>query len=187
MSRQRKQPRSIFRCRTGRAPSKQQLSTFEADLKARFKPGDRVMMNVRHDHDCPMLHGGPCTCRSVDVELTSPADRIKGSRPAFITPAPIDRSLPRRERTAAITAAGEAMAETIRESKEDSQGKNAVLMGPRAGTLEIAPPRSLAELTSCCMCGHPVWITTAIREAIEAKGMKCRALCVQDCDWRPNY
>ncbi len=76
------------------------------------------------------------------------------------------------------------MAAHIRDKVPAMPGKNAMVLCARVGTLVAAPPRDEAELMNCVMCGHGVWIMTRTREAVEAKGMKVKAVCISGCDWR---
>jgi hypothetical protein len=111
---------------------------------------------------------------------SKPSER---KRPFYVfAHGPIDRSLSRSEREAVIKEGNKALLETFNEVMNDAQGKKALVMGPRVGTIENVLSRDDIEIATCEMCGHDIWITTSVKEAITSKGMKVVTLCVKDCD-----
>jgi hypothetical protein len=50
---------------------------------------------------------------------------------------------------------------------------------PRVGTIEMFPEPY--ELTSCDVCGAPLWLCVSIREAFEQSGLGIKTMCFDGC------
>ena len=91
--------------------------------------------------------------------------------------------IPESMRTpAGLAAANRDMCTVIRETYPKST-RNAAVLCARVGTATRLPAGYRAELISCATCGHPLWISSDMKEAIEAKGMRIVAICHPgECD-----